>query len=165
MFRIVPALCVKGPVKVTVPAPLSVSLPTEEDHVIPPTRVNEIDPVETLMLWVLVLDEEMVTVPSMVADWVPTFSVIATLTLPGLTVKLPVPPPAVVTLKLPPVPTAKVVVVAVALPMVREAQTAAVVMVRLTPELMTASSALVGTPALQVAVAQFDPAVAVVVTA
>ena len=80
--------------------------------------------------------------------------------------KFPLRPPAVVTLKLPPDPTVRVVVFLFD-PIVREPQTAAVVMVRLTAELMMASSALVGGPAqpLQVAVAQFVPPVAVQVAA
>lgn len=162
VFVIVPALCVRSPAKVTVPTSLSVNVPA--DHAIPALRRNAIDPDETLMVWVLV--EEMVTVPSMVADCAPTTNVMIAATLLGLMLKFPVPPPAVVVLKLPPAPTVRVVAVAVALPTVREAQTAAASIVRLTPEFMTTSSVLSGTwPRLHVAPAQVVPAEAVFVAA
>lgn len=70
------------------------------------------------------------------------------------------------TLRDPPAPTVKVVAVAVAEPKSSAAQTAAVVIVRFIPELITAVSVDVGTcPRLQVAVAQLVPAVAVLVCA
>ena len=88
---------------------------------------------------------ERVGIPWIVAVNAPTASVIAEFTLLGLMPKFPVPPPAVVTLKEPPAPIVSVVAELVAFPIVNDPHTAAVAMVRFTPELMTAFSAFVGT--------------------
>lgn len=109
------------------------------DQVKPAARVNETVPVETLMVCVLVADRT--SVPVTVSALAPTANVMATLTLFGLMVRFPVVPLIV---KLP-LEMVRVVAVAVASPTVSEPQTAAELIVRLTPELITASSEAVGT--------------------
>jgi hypothetical protein len=117
--------------------------------------VNEIDPVETLKVCVLVADKT--GTPSTVKLLLPTASIIAALTLFGFMVRFPVPPPAVVTDRVPPLKV-KVVVEITEFPIIRDAQTAEVVIERFTPELIVTSSLFVGTcPALHVAVAQVPP--------
>lgn len=122
------------------PAPVIVSVPLP--HVNPAACVNEIVPVETVTELTFVADKE--GVPATDNDRVAAASVNATLTLLGLSVRFPVPPEAPIA-RLPPAPRVSVVAVAVALPIVREAHTAAVPTVRLTPELITASSVANGT--------------------
>jgi hypothetical protein len=124
-------------------------------------ELKVIVPVETEIVWVLVA--AILTLPATVSVWAPTAKVMLTALALGLIDKFPVVP---LITRLPPDPTVSVVAVAVALPIVSDPQTAAVPIVRLTPELMTASSLDVGTcPRLQVAPAQVVPADAVLVAA
>ena len=125
----------------------------------PAALVKETDPVETLMVCTLVTDRE--GIPATVRALAPTANVIATLTLLGLMVRFPVVPLIV---KLKPALMVRVVAVTVAFPIVSEPHTALELIVRLIPELMTASSEARGTcPRLHVAPSQVAPAVAVLV--
>src|SRR6266571_8884497 len=150
---------VKPPLKFIVP--VLVSLIAALVVVSEIAELNVMVPVETEIVWVLFAPT--LTLPPTVSVCAPTAKVMLTAVALGLIDKLPVVP---LTTRLPPAPIVSVVAVAVALPMVSEPQTAAVPIVRLTPELMTASSLEVGTcPRLHVAPAHVVPADAVLVAA
>lgn len=150
---------VKPPLKLIVP--VLVTLIAAFVVVSDTGELKVIVPVETEIVWVLVA--AMLTLPATVSVWAPTARVMLTALALGLIDKLPVVP---LTTRLPPAPMVSVVAVAVALPIVSDPQTAAVPIVRFTPELITASSLEVGTcPRLQVAPAQVVPALAVLVAA
>jgi len=103
-------------------------------------ELKVIVPVETEIVWVLIAP--ILTLPATVSVWVPTASVMLTALALGLMDKLPVVP---LTTRLPPLPIVSVVAVAVALPIVNDPATAAVPIVRFTPELIITSSLAVGT--------------------
>src|ERR1041385_3477394 len=150
---------VKPPLKFMVP--VLVTLMAAFVVVRDTAELKVIVPVDTDIVWVLFAP--MLTVPFTVSDCAPTASVMFTAVPLGLMDKFPVVP---LITRLPPDPIVSVVAVAVALPIVSEPQTAAVPIVKLTPELMTASSLEVGTcPRLHVAPAQVVPAEAVLVAA
>jgi len=158
VFWIVPPDCVTSPLNEMLPAPLIVRVPA--DRVKPEAFAKETLPVETLMVCVFVA--ESVGVPAIVRVFAPTARVIATFTLFGLIERFPVVPLMV---KLP-LLIVRVVAVAVAFPIVSDPHTAAELIDRLMPELMTASSEDVGTcPRLQVAASHVVPAEAVFVAA
>src|SRR6266571_6544425 len=150
---------VKPPLKFIVP--VLVSLIAALVVVSEIAELNVMVPVETEIVWVLFAPT--LTLPATVSVCAPTAKVMLTPTALGLMDKLPVVP---LTTRLPPAPMVSVVAVAVTLPIVSEPHTAAVPIVRFTPELMTASSLEVGTcPRLHVAPAQVEPAEAVLVAA
>ena len=141
------------------PAPVIVRVPA--DQVKPVALVNKTVPVETLMVCVFVADR--VGVPATVSVFAPTANVMFAATLFGFIDKFPVVPLIV---KLQPALIVSVVAVAVAFPIVSEPQTAFELIVRLTPEFITAFSEAVGTcPRLHVAPSHVVPTEAVFVCA
>jgi len=149
---------VKPPLKFTVPVLVTDILSL--DAVNETNELKVIVPVDTEIVWVLFAP--ILTVPATVKVFGPTASVMFEPIALGLIDKFPVVPLMV---KLP-LAIVSVVAVAVAFPIVSDPHTAAELIDRLTPELMTASSEEVGTcPRLQVAASHVVPAEAVLVTA
>ena len=147
--------------------PLKLIVPVLVTEITMRVDVNEtaelkvIVPVETAIVSVPL--SPMITVPLTCRVCAPTFRVKVLFLMLGFSVRAPVVP---LITRLPPEPIVRVVFDPVALPRASDPQTAAVPIVRLTPELITASSPDVGTcPRLQVAPAQVAPALAVFVAA